>query len=49
MLHSLCRLNIGHWTPAAAPIIRALKSPKVDKYRVVRAGDCFLPLDPSRP
>jgi integrase len=45
MLHSLCRLNIGHWTPAAASIIRALKSPKVDKYRVVRVGDCFLPLD----
>lgn len=44
-LHSLCRLNIGHWTPPAASIIKALKSPKVDKYRVVRAGDCFLPLD----
>ncbi|WP_234843415.1 site-specific integrase [Sinorhizobium meliloti] len=25
--------------------MRGLKSPKVDKYRVVRAGDCFLPLD----
>lgn len=45
ILHSLCRLNIGHWTPTAASIIRALKSPKVDKYRVVRIGDCFLPLD----
>ncbi|RWK21496.1 MAG: site-specific integrase, partial [Mesorhizobium sp.] len=45
MLHSLCRLNIGHWSPPAASIIRGLKSPKVDKYRVVRAGDCFLPLD----
>lgn len=45
VLHSLCRLNIGHWTPAAASIIRSLKSPKVDKYRVVRVGDCFLPLD----
>lgn len=45
ILHSLCRLNIGHWTPAIASIIRALKSPKVDKYRVVRIGDCFLPLD----
>ncbi|RUW64681.1 site-specific integrase, partial [Mesorhizobium sp. M4B.F.Ca.ET.049.02.1.2] len=45
MLHSLCRLNVGHWTPPAASIIRALKSPKVDRYRVVRAGDCFLPLD----
>lgn len=45
LLHSLCRLNIGHWSPPAASIIRGLKSPKVDKYRVVRAGDCFLPLD----
>lgn len=45
MLHSLCRLSIGHWTPSSASIIRTLKSPKVDKYRVVRAGDCFLPLD----
>ncbi|PDT44093.1 site-specific recombinase [Sinorhizobium fredii] len=45
MLHSLCRLNIGHWSSPAASIVRGLKSPKVDKYRVVRAGDCFLPLD----
>lgn len=45
ILHSLCRLNIGHWVPQARSIIRALKSPKVDKYRVVRIGDCFLPLD----
>lgn len=45
ILHSLCRLNIGQWTPATVSIIRALKSPKVDKYRVVRIGDCFLPLD----
>ncbi|PND20498.1 site-specific recombinase [Ensifer sp. MMN_5] len=45
MLHSLCRLNIGHWSPLSASIIRGLKSPRVDKYRVVRAGDCFLPLD----
>ncbi|MFK3781804.1 tyrosine-type recombinase/integrase, partial [Agrobacterium sp. NPDC089420] len=45
MLHSLCRVNIGQWSPQAVSIIRGLKSPKVDKYRVVRAGDCFLPLD----
>ncbi len=43
--HSLCRLNIGHWSSLAASIIRALKSPKIDQYRVVRSGDCFLPLD----
>ncbi|OHV78181.1 site-specific recombinase [Ensifer sp. LCM 4579] len=45
MLHSLCRLNIGHWSSPAASIVRGFKSPKIDKYRVVRAGDCFLPLD----
>ncbi len=45
LLHSLCRLNIGQWTPAASSVVRSLKSPKVDTYRVVRAGDCFLPLD----
>lgn len=45
LLHSLCRLNIGHWSPPAASIIRGLMSPKVDRYRVVRTGDCFLPLD----
>jgi len=45
VLHSLCRLNIGHWTPDIASFIRAWKNPKVDKYRVVRIGDCFLPLD----
>jgi hypothetical protein len=44
-LHSLCRLNIGQWSPLSASIIRNLSSPRVDKYRVVRAGDCFLPLD----
>jgi integrase len=45
MLHSLCNLSIGHWNPASAPLVRALKSPKVDLYRVVRVGECFLPLD----
>lgn len=45
LLHSLCRLNIGHWTVDVAPLVRSLTSPKVDKYRVVRVGDCFLPLD----
>ncbi len=45
MLHSLCRLSIGEWSPPAASIVRGLKGPKVDKYGVVRVGDCFLPLD----
>jgi hypothetical protein len=38
-------LSIGHWNPASAPLVRALKSPKVDQHRVVRTGECFLPLD----
>lgn len=45
MLHSLCGLSIGHWNPSSAPLVRALKSPKVDLHRVVRTGECFLPLD----
>lgn len=45
MLHSLCRLSVGEWSPPAASIVRGLRGPKVDKYGVVRAGDCFLPLD----
>ncbi|QSZ56681.1 site-specific integrase [Agrobacterium deltaense] len=45
LLHSLCRLNIGQWTQPNASIVRSLTSPKVDRYRVVRAGDCFMPLD----
>ncbi|MDH6264549.1 MULTISPECIES: site-specific integrase [Pseudomonadota] len=44
-LHSLCSLSIGHWNPASAPLVRALRSPKVDLYRAVRSGECFLPLD----
>ena len=45
LLHSLCRLNIGQWTQPDASIVRSLVGPKVDRYRVVRAGDCFMPLD----
>lgn len=45
MLHSLCLLNIGHWSRPASSIIRSLRGPRVDKYRVVRTGDCFLSLD----
>jgi integrase len=45
MLHSLCNLSIGHWNPGCTPLVRALTSPKIDKHRVIRTGDCFLPLD----
>ncbi len=45
MLHSLCNLSIGHWGSEFVSIVRALTSSKVDKFRVVRTGDCFLPLD----
>jgi len=44
MLKSLCRFNIGYWRPFHFSIVTAMSSPKVDKYRVVRGGDCFLPL-----
>lgn len=45
MLHSLCDLSIGHWNPHSVPLVRALRSPKTDSLRVVRTGECFLPLD----
>jgi integrase len=45
MLRSLCNLSIGHWNPPSAPLVRAMKGSKRDQYRVVRTGECFLPLD----
>lgn len=45
MLHSLCRLSIGYWNPGFGTLVRALKSPRVDSHRVIRTGECFLPLD----
>ncbi|RWX20056.1 site-specific integrase [Rhizobium hidalgonense] len=45
LLHSLCRLRVGHWAESSATLIRGLKTPKLDKYRTVRTGDCFVPLD----
>jgi hypothetical protein len=44
MLHALCRLSIGYWSPASSSLVTAFRSPKTDSYRVVRAGECFLPL-----
>jgi integrase len=45
VLHSLCNLAIGAWSPGFAHLVRALRGPKVDTYRVVRTGACFVPLD----
>jgi integrase len=45
MFHSLCRLSIGYWNPVNTRIISTMRLPKVDKFRVVRTGECFLPLD----
>ncbi|MBB5051026.1 integrase [Afipia massiliensis] len=45
MLQSLCSLSIGHWNPASTPLVRRLTSPKRDQHRVIRTGECFLPLD----
>jgi len=44
-LHSLCRLSVGHWSPSHTVIVSSLIGPKIDKFRVVRMGECFLPLD----
>ncbi|TCR62327.1 hypothetical protein [Rhizobium sp. BK376] len=44
-LHSLCRLSVGHWSPSHTVIVSSLTGPKIDKFRVVRMGECFLPLD----
>lgn len=45
MLHTLCNLAVGSWNPNCASVICTFGSLRRDKYRVVRTGDCFLPLD----
>ena len=44
-LFGLSALNIGPWGTEHRDYISLLPMPKVDKYRVVRTGDCFVPLD----
>ncbi|MEO3430142.1 tyrosine-type recombinase/integrase [Pelagibius sp. CAU 1746] len=44
-LRSLCRLNVGHWSPALTAYVSQLPSPKTDIYKTVRTGDCFVPVD----
>ncbi|MGX5845000.1 site-specific integrase [Mesorhizobium sp. ArgA1] len=45
MLHSLCDLGIGSWSADLHPFVRRLAGPTQDKFRAVRTGDCFVPLD----
>lgn len=44
-LHSLCNLSICDWAPSFHNIVRALPGRRVDRYRVVRTGECFLSID----
>lgn len=44
-LHALCRMHFGEWSTTRARFVSSLPGVPVDKYRVVRAGECFLPLD----
>jgi Site-specific recombinase XerD len=44
-LFGLCALNIGPWKKEHRDYVALLSMPKRDKYRVVRTGDCFVPLD----
>jgi len=45
LLHSLCDLGIGSWSADLHPLVRRLAGPSQDKYRTVRTGNCFVPLD----
>lgn len=45
VLHSLCDLGIGSWSVDLHPFVRRLAGPTQDKFRTVRTGDCFVPLD----
>lgn len=45
VLRSMCNLSIGHWNGHLAGYVSQLPGPKQDPYRVVRAGECFVPLD----
>lgn len=45
LLFGICALNVGHWLPDNRDYVAQLRLPKTDRYRVVRTGDCFVPLD----
>lgn len=45
VLQSMCDLGIGHWNSHLSEYVSQLPGPKQDPFRVVRTGDCFVPLD----
>ncbi|GAA0569650.1 hypothetical protein GCM10009099_04220 [Caenispirillum bisanense] len=44
-LYAMCDLRLGTWAPDHRDYVAQLPLPRSDKYRVVRTGDCFVPLD----
>lgn len=44
-IQSLCIQNIANWHPRLRPYVSILPSPKLDTYKTVRTGDCFIPID----
>lgn len=45
VLHSLCDLSIGPWSADLHPYVRRLEGARQDRFRTVRTGECFVPLD----
>lgn len=45
LLFGISALEIGPWRKEHRDYIALLPIPKADKYRVVRTGECFVPLD----
>lgn len=45
LLFGISALGIGPWRNEHKDYIALLPNPKRDRYRVVRTGDCFVPLD----
>jgi integrase len=44
-LQSLCNLHLGSWRSDYSNYASLLPLPKADAYRIVRTGECFVPLD----
>lgn len=44
-LRAICDLNMGTWSPDYQDYVSKLPALTRDKYRTVRTGDCFVPLD----
>lgn len=45
IMHSICIQSIGPWSPALDDYVSKLPTPRLDIYKTVRTGDCFVPLD----